>query len=228
MFKNIKFILLFYVFSAVFVENLYAESISGRAYKLNKYLHLVVLPIGDNERVVDKAVLKRNFPKPEGLNFLLGDIYFYVPGKDGLKDEGNLKKGLRFDENVVQIVSIQPWTEEMYKSLPIAGRDARIGWGNYKWDEKQNKATDFLGMKCHSQMRGRMCLVERSPGEWAIFDIDASGEGAFPYPKISTRYFSSKYGGVTVMWSTSVKNAMQWREIDAKLWALIDSWNIAD
>jgi hypothetical protein len=40
-------------------------------------------------------------------------------------------------------------------------------------------------------------------------------------------YFSKAYGGLTIRWHVHRKYAPRWREIDAKLWRLIDERNVA-
>ncbi len=48
-----------------------------------------------------------------------------------------------------------------------------------------------------------------------------------PFPTMKANYFSRRYGGVRIAWRTHVKNLPRWQEIDAQIWKLIDSWNVA-
>jgi len=46
-------------------------------------------------------------------------------------------------------------------------------------------------------------------------------------PQMQAQYFSRRYGGVEIVWRTSVKNLSRWHEIDSQVWHLIDQWNSA-
>ena len=207
--------------------------ISGRAYKLSDQLHLAVLPLEESENPVSKEYLKNRFPEPKTLDFLLGGIFFYTPGNNKIKSL-TPPQYLVHDENIVQIVSIEPWNQEVQATKPEAGKDARVFWRDYIATNKQVAPEIFWGMECYSPngvkngWRGKECLAERAPGEWAIFTIHADGDNTTLHPTISTRYFTPKYGGLNIHWTSNSKNAYQWKEIDEKMWKLIESWNIAN
>lgn len=207
--------------------------ISGHVYKLSDQLHLAVLPLEESGIPVSKEYLKNRFPKPKTLDFLLGDIFFYTPGNNQIKSL-TPPQYLVHDENIVQIVAIEPWNQERQATMPEAGKDARVFWRDYIATNKQVAPEIFWGMECYSPngvkngWRGKECLAERAPGEWAIFTIHANGENTILHPTISTRYFTPKYGGLNIHWASNLKNAYQWKEIDEKMWKLIESWNIAN
>jgi hypothetical protein len=46
-------------------------------------------------------------------------------------------------------------------------------------------------------------------------------------PSMQARYFTTRYGGLTLVWNTHSKNFPRWHDIDAQIWKFIDSWNIA-
>jgi len=46
------------------------------------------------------------------------------------------------------------------------------------------------------------------------------------FPQMQARYFSRRYGGVRIEWRTHVQNLPRWRQIDERIWKLIDAWKI--
>ena len=46
-------------------------------------------------------------------------------------------------------------------------------------------------------------------------------------PMFQARYFSRRYGGVRIEWRAHVSQLAHWREIDARVWKLIDAWKVA-
>ncbi len=214
-------------------------------YKLRDDLHLALVPIEREHEPLDKEALRAQFPNPQPPPD--GEIWghrmaFYMPGATAPEDPAtfyssdlNALMGKPLDLNVVGIRSITPWTEELYRTQPDAERDARIGW-------KLNTSAKYLathplfemhGMQCYvmhtvrhtngkTQWQEGSCLAERAPGEWAHFKY---GNGPSGY--IRARYFTKAYGGMTVEWDASYRNFSRWREIDAKLWQLIDERNLA-
>lgn len=207
-------------------------------YRLNDSLHLALGPLELEAVPIDKAALRAKFPNPRPPTVgFIQHFHFFVPGETALKNPAryySLAPMNQLDENIVRVTFIEPWTEEMYQKNPAAGRDARIGW-NFRfenWFAKGERPEEILGMQCFrdppsiTQWRKRDCLVERAPGEWAFFTIDEEGS-TIPFPTLRTKYFTKAYGGLTVEWSAHITHAAKWREIDAKLWQLIDQWNIA-
>jgi hypothetical protein len=47
------------------------------------------------------------------------------------------------------------------------------------------------------------------------------------FPTFQARYFSRRYGGVRIEWRAHVSQLAHWREIDARIWKLIDAWKAA-
>jgi len=209
-------------------------------YKVNDKLHLAIGPIEIEESPIDKNSLRKKFKNPTLPKAgHIQHFHFFVPGETSLKDPETYKKLFvmnKRDENVVSVHIIEPWTDEMYRTSPVDSRDARIGWKNImssRLDSGQHPE-EIQGMQCFrdlstskSPATGRACLAERAPGEWAIFRIIEDWK-TFPNPYISTKYFTTAYGGLTVAWSAHAKHANKWREIDEKLWLLIDKWNVIE
>ena len=40
-------------------------------------------------------------------------------------------------------------------------------------------------------------------------------------------YEYGKYGGISIMWQTDVKNLEKWQEIDEEIWKLLEIWNVS-
>jgi hypothetical protein len=89
------------------------------------------------------------------------------------------------------------------------------------------------GLRCYP---GRMpanrltCFGPRSaePGEYIMLTALVP-----PYPAeaglpmFQARYFSRRYGGVRIEWRAHVSQLAHWREIDARIWKLIEAWKVA-
>jgi hypothetical protein len=216
-----------------------APKLERSVFKLGDNLQLAIGPLELENVPINKAALRAKFPKPEApAAGYIQTLHFFVPGETELRNPEkyhSLTPMDRGDENVVNVLMIEPWTKEMYQKDPVAIRDARLGWQTRfgKRILAGEKPEDILGMQCYrfpslpGHWARRDCLVERAPGEWAIFEIYEI-DPTIPNPLMRTRYFSKAYGGLTVAWVVYTKHAAKWREIDAKLWRLIGEWNIAE
>lgn len=213
-------------------------------YKLREDLILAMVPIERENEPLDKAALRRQFPNPQPPpdGTVSGRNAFYMPGATSPDDTSvfyntntTANMGKPLDLNVVSGPYITPWTDEMYRMQSDAGRDARIGWKSLTRAEyaATHPVFEMHGMQCYvrtnesNAMRTLHwqvgdCLAERAPGEWAIFEF---GNGPSGY--IKTEYFTKAYGGLSVRWIASYRNFSRWREIDAKLWRLVDERNLA-
>jgi len=184
----------------------------------------------------DKATVRVKPTKLEKLGFT--SMAFMVPGETGLNDPVKYFETPalnRRDENIVSVYNIEPWTKEDYEKNPPAGRDMRVGWESIKSSHKIRKDpyAEFLGMQCY---RGSLiensgffhhCLAEIRPDEWAQIKVDDLPQEGIMVPMIKVQYFSKAYGGLTIRWMTHAKHAPKWKEIDAKLWRLLDERNVA-
>ncbi len=222
-------------------------------YKLSDDLHLAMVPLERSLEPLDKAALRAKFPNPqfppEGQ--LRERFLFYVPGATSpenptlfYSDNMNDRMGQPMDLNIVGVSLIEPWTAEVYSRLGAAQieaqQDARIGWAANTRSERKLTIFEQYGMQCY--VEGKFthtydpltrtykaltseygnCLAERVPGEFAHFDFDNGPSGY-----IRANYYTPKYGGLSVTWDASYRNFSRWREIDARLWKLIDERNLA-
>lgn len=207
-----------------------------------------MVPLERSLEPLDKAALRAKFPDPQFPpdGQLRERFVFYVPGATAPEDPSvfynedlTATMGKPLDLNVVGVSLIEPWTADVYRKLGAAQieaqQDARIGWKNLTDADflKTHPLFAMHGMQCFvlqtlthaykplSWQEGD-CLAERASGEWAHFEY---GNGPSGY--IRANYYSPKYGGLTVSWEASYRNFSRWREIDARLWQLIDERNLA-
>lgn len=205
-----------------------------------------MVPLERSLEPLDKAALRAKFPDPQlPPNGQLRERFvFYMPGATApenptlfYSDNMNDSMGQPRDLNIVVISLIEPWTAEVYGRLGPAQieaqQDARIGWASNTRAERKLTIFEQHGMQCY--VAGELshaykplrwnygyCIAERAPGEFAHFDFDNGPSGY-----IRANYYTPKYGGLTVTWDASYRNFSRWREIDARLWQLIDERNLA-
>lgn len=210
-------------------------------YKLSDDLHLAMVPLERSLEPLDKEALRAKFPDPKfpPNGEIRERFVFYVPGATAPEDSSifyntdlTATMGKPLDLNVVGVELIQPWTKEMYQTWPNPKNDAQIGWDENQADLKR-KTFEMNEMHCYvlhtvthaykplSWQEGG-CIAERAPSDWVHFQF---GNGPSGY--IRTRYYSPQYGGLTVSWDTTYRNFNRWREIDARLWQIIDERNLA-
>jgi hypothetical protein len=207
-------------------------------YRLKDSLHLALGPLELEAVPIDKAALRAKFPNPRPPTAgFIQHFHFFVPGEIALKDPERYHKLApmnQIDENVVRVTFLEPWTTEMIQNSPATARDARVFW-QYRFEgrlARDERPEEIIGMQClrdppsTRRWPRRDCLAERANGEWAFFTIYEEGS-TLPFPTLSTNYFTKAYGGLTIEWSAHTKHAAKWREIDEKLWRLIDQWNVA-
>jgi hypothetical protein len=216
------------------------------AYKLSDDLHLAMVPLERSLEPLDKDALRAKFPEPKlpPHGQLRERFVFYVPGATApenprlfYSDNMNDSMGQPRDLNIVVVRLIEPWTAEVYSKLGEAQieaqQDARIGWADNSRTERNLTIFQKHGMQCY--VEGNLihaykplqwdygyCIAERAPGEFAHFDFDDGLSG-----HIRAEYYSPKYGGLSVIWETTNRNFSRWREIDARLWQIIDERNLA-
>lgn len=89
---------------------------------------------------------------------------------------------------------------------------------------------DRYGLRCY---RGRepsprlTCFGKRdTAGEEIALTILEPPYPADAFPQIQARYFSKRYGGVRLEWRAHVSQLPHWREIDAQIWRLIETWKV--
>lgn len=169
-------------------------------------------------------------------NGSLNGLTFIVPGRD-VDSEKNYRNGVvngRLDVDVVRVLYIKPWNSTEHQRATDASKNARIQWDNIKsWNNslKEKSAEIIYGMEClRDSKKERVwrridCLAQRGFNEWMVIRVSEIYEGGAPNPIMHAQYYSEAYGGVEVSWISSSWNVHQWRDIDQKLWKLIDQSN---
>lgn len=175
----------------------------------------------------------RNIPT-EKLAFT--SLVFIVPGEKGVNEAlPSVTTPLNIrEENVVTVYNIEPWTKVDYEKNPPAGRDMRVGWKStvHSQHRLNNPLVKFLNLPCYRTSTGKnrgyyhTCLAEIKSDEWATIDIDDLPQEGIMTPMTRVHYFSKAYGGLTIRWQTHAKHAPKWKDIDAKLWQLLDERNV--
>lgn len=211
-------------------------------YFISDELHFVVIPDAIEQEhktgkvLVDKAALSATFPVPKPLGAGgFTAMSFIVPGVSGLSDSSTYFATPplnRWDDNIVGVKNIAPWTKEDYAHNPPGARDRRSSWtrtGDY-WLKHPPK--EMYGMQCYDAGESQSCLGEILPGECARVDIDNLPDNmkspSSMRPLMTVSYFTKAYGGLTIQWNTHAKHATKWREIDAKLWRSIHERNVLE
>ena len=162
----------------------------------------------------------------------LNGLTFLVPGRDVdyLRDYRIGVVDGKMDVDVVRVLYIKPWTSEEDRQFNEANRDARVQWQNRFGQNflKQNSPENIYGMKCFRDpenvkgWREMECLAERDADEWMIVKVGEIYEGGAPNPSMHAKYYSKAHGGIEISWITSARNVQIWKEIDQKLWKLIN------
>ncbi len=200
-------------------------------YKLNKRLILAIPPQYQKFWLRDNPVIgdpKRLGELPEtkivGFSFFLPDLSGYTPN--------NFQQ--EFDARRVDVVSIEPsdprqadpdapgaWPPNMIKRVLKAGI---VG-----------EPFDRYGLKCYHTVGALNFMVtcygasDALHQEHILLQVDLPPYIDYvKFPIMQALYFTKRYGGLQVIWRTSVDNFSQWREINAQLWKFIETWNIAN
>jgi hypothetical protein len=96
---------------------------------------------------------------------------------------------------------------------------------------------DAFGLRCYNLRLGskpsrtRTCYGVRDSvnHEEIYMDVDFPPfDASIVNPLVRAKYYSSRYGGMTVAWRTSEKNFAKWREIDEQIWRFVDAWKIGE
>jgi hypothetical protein len=153
---------------------------------------------------------------------------FFLPDFSGYT-LGNYRNDT--DENKVEVVYLHAGNP--HEADPDAP-------GEYPPNMLKRALAEYLSSTDYKDQYGLRCYEGRVPSArlTCYGKRNAAGEGIMlttlkpPYPvdafpQLQARYFSQRYGGVRIAWRTHVRNLPRWREIDARIWQLIDAWNVA-
>lgn len=211
-----------------------------REFEINKHIRLTVGSFDMNDKSMLAEMFLGNISENShivGKEAIWG-LTFLVPGRP-IDAQRNYREGVvreKIDEDIVRVLYIKPWTKEMREKAPKASMDARLGWETIWGREflQNNSPEKIFGMQCFTRpesdrsWRQKVCLAERADAEWAIIDYHEIRNGKPPNPFMQTSYYSPRYGGVEVAWISSAENISEWKEIDQRLWNLLDRWIVSN
>jgi hypothetical protein len=159
-----------------------------------------------------------------GFQMFMPDFSGYTP--DNYKNE--------FHEDLVQIIAIEP--ADPAQAAPGAPGNHVPNTIN-RWIEtgflpKQHE--EMYGLRCYVKKRpsdsSRYCFGERdkASGEMILLDVTAPPfEPWIVYPIMQASYYTSRNGGLIIVWRAHVKHLARWKDIDQQIWKYIEAWNIA-
>lgn len=91
---------------------------------------------------------------------------------------------------------------------------------NRKYDPTMS---DKYGMQCHKLEYRYQCFGESNNPKISGLVVDIWDSK----PKMSVSYSELIYGGIELSWYVHKDNLHQWKEIDANIWRLLETWNVS-
>ena len=83
--------------------------------------------------------------------------------------------------------------------------------------------SDKYGMQCHKLEYRYQCFGESNNPKISGLVVDIWDSE----PKVSVSYSELIYGGIELSWYVHKDNLHQWKEIDANIWRLLETWNVS-
>ncbi len=84
------------------------------------------------------------------------------------------------------------------------------------------KFSEKYGLECRDEELGLSCF-----GKSANKNISGVIFSFWNNNKVKATYYEPMYGGIWVDWYINGKNLQHWQQVDAKVWQLLDSWNVS-
>ncbi len=192
-------------------------------YKINDRLILQVPPEGPTVHPAARrpSVSRSRLPLTDGFGFAfyLPEFSFKRPAgrKDWPPAEGDHDRVQVwiYPETISQNVNTEPQPYPPIVRLEIEHH--LIKAEDYR---------DIYGLRCWKFL-GRDCRDSTGKGEILIHAETPPQPSGVVNPLMKAEYISARYGGVKILWYTSIENLPKWREIDAHVWETIDAWNVA-
>jgi len=208
-----------------------------RVHKLNDQLHLAIGSFELEEASIDKATFRAKIPNPPPPVLGFSSMRFFVPGESHLKyPDRYSKQDMSYgqDANVVTVWRIESEPPRENGGSWLAREGAKAFWEYLFKSRLQSgeRPEKILDMSCYRDTRAPVsykeydCYAARPSGEYALIEMDNADSGKY-FPTIGVRYFTKAYGGMRIEWRAHISQASKWKEIDEKMWRLIDRWNVA-
>lgn len=186
-----------------------------------KYIRYELLTCGKTTN----GVPRDGPPGAASLNF-----DFFLPDFSGFTYE-RLRKP--FDVNEVHIgsvVSARKVGFGLKRPAPEPSEELENFINAHEADPK--KYRDMYGLRCYEGkvLKDRIFCYSAKGGQapggiFLIAEVPPYARGMVD-PLMRADYFSRRYGGIEVDWWSNVKNLPHWRDIDARIWKLLDAWNV--
>jgi len=200
-------------------------------YRLTNHMIFAIPPQYERfwlqkDQVVRAPADPKTIPTVESIGF-----QFFMPSFSGYTPQNYMKE---FDEDRVDVIDIEP-------ADPAQEQPGAAGYyppnmlaralSSYL---SADNFVDLYGLRCYSEggaaqvPRRRTCYGRRDEETHEDIMMHASFppfDAATVNPLMQARYFSSRYGGLVIVWRTNVKNLPRWRQIDGKIWQFIAEWN---
>jgi hypothetical protein len=200
-------------------------------YKFNNNLILAIPPQYQQFWLLDGVAVRDSKRLDQLKDTKILGFSFFLPDFSGYTPKNYSEE---FNPSRVDVVSIEPsdprqaepdapgfWPPNMIKRVLKAGI---VGEPFHKY-----------GLQCYHTVGVLPYMVtcygisDARHDENILLQVDLPPYDDYvKFPIMQAVYFTKRYGGLQVIWRTSVDNFSQWQEINAHLWKFIETWNIAN
>lgn len=192
------------------------------------------------------------YNNPNGKFFLGQFPVDYIPKKilkfkpEKIKDIADINNAFNFDLIINNAKNVPIYDSSMYPLLnqvrvtlqPVKGFEpSKLTWPREKIDyvlsfyggANKKLKYDTFGLECYPSGSGydSVCIGTtghpQHPQVYLLVTNSVNSKNIIIY---ATSY-TSLYGGLRAEWQVTVKDLSNWKEIDAAIWRLLDTWNVA-
>lgn len=200
-------------------------------YKLSNQLVFAIPPQYQpfwlqKDRVVRAPADPKTIPQVQALVF-----QFFMPDFSGYTPHNFMNE---FDDDRVDVVYIEPADPaQMQPGAPGYYPPNMLARALAAYLSADH-FVDLYGLRCYAELgaldrpRRRTCYGRRDEHIQEDIMLDAyfpPFDAATVHPLIQAQYFTKQFGGLVIVWRTSVKNFPRWHEIDAKIWQYLAEWH---
>ena len=171
--------------------------------------------------------------QPKSLEYSEGFSFeMIMPDMDGYTPDNYLNG--QFDEDLIRIVSIEPYPLSDTKNIPFPAKIIKPRLGVYEIDKYEDK----YGLRCYEgSSNGKHQLPTDLQYCYGVRDekldenigiklsVPPYADGPV-HPKMEATYITKKYGGLKIIWWAPVKHFSRWHDINQKIWQYINEWNV--
>jgi hypothetical protein len=160
---------------------------------------------------------------------------FFLPGFTGYTQQNYLNN---FDDTKVEVIRIEAadpaqmepgapgfYPPNMLKrelNSELRADDYRDQYGLRCYRNHLPRNVEFLArITCYGQR-------DETSKEDIMLYADMGTSPVLRFPQMQAGYFTSRYGGLHIVWRSNAKNLARWHEIDSQIWKFIDAWKVSD